>query len=333
MSCCQGGFPGASGGITPGQAQAGIAVVRTTDLELDGTIQIPTFDTVIKADTLGKFSFTPGTTTITITETGSYRISLYGTTRNESAFTFRATVMNNGVEIPNIQTVLEEGTDQAGPDEYQFCISIEAIDLTAGSLQIVVQEVTRSGSGTNLVTPNLVWSIAQNSGVAGAPGAPGDNGFSRDEFLVYLDTDTVNMPFASTVKNIFKNAAQTASKMVVLFDAGGVVDATNAKVVLTEGTWELSLFVRLGNLESGDEMLAALVEDPDGAATVINEGTYGDRASDGQAASMVSTLIKVSAGEEFGFYGFSDDGQADVIGGMVPLRTYAYGHRINTSAV
>lgn len=318
------------GGIGPGDAQPGICVARTTSLTLDGTQQHPTFDTVVKSDPTGKFAFTAPSDTITISDTGSYRVSVYLTTRNESAMLFKLTLFNNGVEIPNIATFLEEGNEQIGiEDEYQTCLAIEAINLTAGTVKVMVQEVTHTGTDPNLVEPNLVWSMAQNNGLVGADGTDAPNSFSRDEFFVFLDSDTplINL---SLVPNAFKDAAQATSKMSVLYDKGGVVDAANAKVILTEGTWEITFFLATTLLESGDWPLALINEDPDGLNVTIFEGTLSDRATGQNGTSMVRAQIKVTAGDEFGFFANSNDSSSTVRGGTPPMLTYAYGYRINT---
>lgn len=309
-------------------AQASIAVARTTSLNLDGTEQNPTFDTILKADTTGNFSFAAGTSTIAIAKSGSYSLSVYMTTRDESAFTFKLSVKNNGVEIPNIATFMEEGHDQQFPDEYQICLSIKAIDLVAGTLQIIAHELTRSGTGTNTIDPNMVWSMTQNTGLAGANGL-NDAGVSTDEFWVFLSTDTTGIVMTTPV-NAFKDAAQVASKMSVMYDEAGVVDVANAKVVLTAGTWDITFFVRGSGIESGEWILARIHSDPDGANIAEFEGTMSDRAANTHGASMVSALIKAQAGAEFGFFVNSNDaGGNALLGGATPSRVYAFGKRIN----
>lgn len=320
------------GGISPTQAQAAISVARTTDFNLDGTEQFPTFDTIIKGDITGNFFFTAGTDTITITKSGSYAFHVYCTTRNESAFEFKITMFNNGVEIPNIAARTEEGTDQAGVDEYQACISIEAIDLTAGTLQIMVQEVSRTGSGTNQVVPGFVWSVRQNSGVAGAPGADAAGGFTRDAFLAFRASDSGSFNASGASKNAFKNNAQTASNMSVLFDESGVVDTTNAKIVLTEGTWEISYLVKAVNVTSGAFIHGTIKEDPDGTPSDYAAGTQTESGGTSSVnSSTVTVLIKSDGTREITGFVFSNDTDIDIFGaGGGVLRTYISGHRINT---
>lgn len=161
-------------------------------------------------------------------------------------------------------------------------------------------------------------------------GTPGIGNFTRDEFWVTLESDTATFDL-STPKNAFKNAAQTASKMVVQYDKSGVVDVANAKVILTEGTWELGYFVS-ADLVVADWMLARIHEDPDGANTHIFSGTLAWKASLDESAATVTCQIKVQAGDEFGFFVVGNSASETLRGGNPPALTYAYGRRINADA-
>jgi len=324
MGCC--GWPGGGSG-TPAD-QAGILVSRTTEFDLDGTEQNPTFDTLVESDPTGNFLFTPGADVITIGATGSYRLSINCTTRNESVMLFKLSIENNGVEVANIAVFWNEGTDQPGVDWYPGGLSLEKISLTAGTVKVIVQEVSRSGSGTNVIEPNFTWSMAQNTGVKGADGNNTPGSFSTDEFLAYATSDIGG--FHPTTVNAFQNDTQTASNMSVLFDPAGVVDTANSKVVLSEGTWVLIFTLKAGDVGSDKTMNALIKTDPDGTPTDYDSGTQVENGANGVNSSVCSTLIKSDGTLEVGFYIFSDASTVDLLGSSAPFRTKVIGYRINT---
>lgn len=325
MCGCNGGF------VSPGTPaeQAGITVIRTTSFDLDGTEQFPTFDTLKEADSTGLFAFTPGTDVITLLTGGSYRLSVYFPTNNDKELNFKVTIFNNGVEIPDIFTGIQEGTDQPGIDHYNVGISLQKITLAAGTLKVMVQEVSSAGVGTNQVLPNLVWSMAQNSGVAGANGTDAAGSFTRDEFFIFRAADSAGGYDlnGTPLKNVFLDDAQAISAMSILYDKGGIVNTTTAQITPTAGTWAIKYLVKCDSVENTGLINGAIFVD--GVTTYAGTETRsGDNSSIN--SSIVDVEFKTDGTKVLDFRAFSSDNSVTVLGGTNNYKTYVSGHRINT---